>query len=50
MEIADAVNKAKRDCLILQEFLTDDDIQNHITDVAGTATDYTAAMIDEANR
>jgi len=48
MTLQEAEAKAKRDCLILQEFLSDEDIGNHIQDVAGDATDYTAAIIDEA--
>lgn len=44
----EALAKAKRDCLILKEFLMDDEIRIHLQDVLGTATIYTSAIVDQA--
>ncbi|NLH60630.1 MAG: hypothetical protein GX452_04425 [Ignavibacteriales bacterium] len=44
----EALAKAKRECLILKEFLTDDEIKSHLSDVLGTETDYTSLMVNQA--
>lgn len=44
----EALLKAKRDCLILKEFLTDDEIKSHLSDVLGTETAYTSLMVNQA--
>lgn len=48
MDLNDAVIRAKNGCLILQEFLTDEQIQSALQVVANGATDYTQAMVDKA--
>jgi hypothetical protein len=48
MTIDEAVSKAKRNSLIIEEFLTDTQIQGYVVDAANGETDYTAAMVDDA--
>lgn len=44
----EALAKVKRDCLIVEEFLTDVQIEAHLTEQLGTETVYTDLMIDTA--
>ena len=44
----EATGKVKRDCLIIEEFLTDDQIGDHLDDILGTETDYTSLMVNQA--
>ena len=44
----EALEKVKRDCLIIEEFLTDDQIGDHLDDILGTETDYTSLMVNQA--
>ena len=48
MTVDDAVSKAKRNSLIIEEFLGDTQIQEYVVDAADGATDYTDAMVNEA--
>jgi len=48
MTKSEALGKVKRDCLIIEEFLTDDQIGDHLDDILGTETDYTSLIVNQA--
>jgi len=48
MTIAEAVAKTKRECLILEEFLTDEQIEDFLNDSLGDKDDFTDSIINNA--